>query len=370
MTETPRLDCRHYIGDRPCAFGGPCDMTCEDYAPFGTRILVVKLAAAGDVLRSTAVLPGLRSVHGNAHITWVTESPAVPLLLNHPHIDRLSLFGFDAWLELGRVSFDLVVCLDKDPRAAAFADSMKARRRLGFGLSEHGTVRPLNEGAAYDHALGLSNEMKFHENELTCPEIVCRIAEVPYDREPYVMTLDEDDVSGAAAFLESLDLRSPLVGLNVGAGAVFARKAWTVEGYAELARRIAAELGGTAVVLGGPDDRRRMEAVLARSEGAAVDGGLHELGEFAALLASLDALVTGDTMALHIAVALGVPVVAIFGPTVPQEIDLFDRGAKVVSDAPCAPCYRRSCDVEPDCMSAVSVDSVFDALLPLVREAA
>jgi heptosyltransferase-2 len=369
MADGPKLDCRHYLGDRPCVYGSTCDDTCGDYAPIGTRVLVVKLAAAGDVLRSTAVLPGLRRALPTAHVTWVTEPAAVPLLQDHPFIDRLIPFGFGAWIELSRVRFDLVICLDKDPRAAAFSDSIPAADRRGFGLSEWGTVRALNDGAEYDLALGLSNERKFHENRSSYPEIVCGVADVPYEREPYVMALREDDAARASAFLASLPLRDPVIGLNVGAGPVFARKAWRTDGYADLSKRIRDALGGTALVLGGPNDRDRMEEVLRLADGTAVDGGLHPLGEFAAVVAQLDALVTGDTMALHIAVALGVPVVAIFGPTVPQEIDLYDRGAKVVSDIVCAPCYRRACDLEPNCMDAVSTDEVFAALEPLVREA-
>jgi len=368
MADGPKLDCRHYIGDRPCAFGGECD-GCEAYSPMGARILVVKLAAAGDVLRSTSILPGLRKAFEPSHITWVTEAPSLPLIGNHPLIDSVLVFGFDTWLTLSGRAFDLVVCLDKDPRAAAFADSMTAARRTGFGLSEWGTVRALNDGAAYDLDLGHSNRRKFHENTLSYPEIACGVADVEYAGEPYIMTLEPDAVDAARRFVDSLELTEPVVGLNVGAGPVFARKAWTVEGYAELARRVRERLGGTALVLGGPDDRDRMKDVLRLAGGTAVDGGLHELSVFAAVVGRLDALVTGDTMALHIAVALGVPVVAIFGPTVPQEIDLFGRGTKVVADIDCAPCYRRSCDIEPGCMDAVTPDAVYEALQGLVAEA-
>jgi len=369
MSDGPKFDCRHYLGDRPCVYGGACE-GCKHYAPMGTRILVVKLAAAGDVLRSTAVLPGLRAAFEPAHVTWVTERPSVTLLRDHPLLDRLATFGFDAWLTLSRQVFDLVVCLDKDPRAAAFAGSMQAKRRSGFGLTEWGTVTALNEGAGYDLALGLSNERKFHENTRSYPAIVCDVAGVEYRREPYIMALAPEDVGRADAFIEALRLAEPVVGLNVGAGPVFARKAWTAAGYAEVSRRIKKELGGSCLVLGGPDDRERMEDVLTLSGGTATDGGLHELGEFAAVVGRLDALVTGDTMALHIAVALGVPTVAIFGPTVPQEIDLYDRGTKIVSGASCAPCYRRSCDIEPSCMDAVGADEVFDALRSLISEEA
>jgi heptosyltransferase-2 len=95
---------------------------------------------------------------------------------------------------------------------------------------------------------------------------------------------------------------------------------------------------------------------------------VHDLLDFSAIVASLDALVTGDTMALHVAIAMGVPVVAIFGPTVPSEIAIYGPGRKVVSSADCAPCYRRSCDVSPSCMDAISVEEVALALEEVLRE--
>jgi heptosyltransferase-2 len=166
----------------------------------------------------------------------------------------------------------------------------------------------------------------------------------------------------AEEFLGRLSPSDPVVGLNVGAGGVFANKAWTPSGYAALARAVREELGGTAVILGGPDDRSRAEQVLELAGGAAVDGGLHEVLDFAAIVGMLDALVTGDTLALHIGVALGVPVVAIFGPSAAQEIELFGGGRKVMSPVDCAPCYRRQCDVSPSCMEAIDTGTVFEAL--------
>ncbi|MBN2564796.1 MAG: glycosyltransferase family 9 protein, partial [Candidatus Eisenbacteria bacterium] len=117
-----------------------------------------------------------------------------------------------------------------------------------------------------------------------------------------------------------------------------------------------------AIVLGGPEDRTRAEEVLALSNGAAVDGGVHDVLDFAAIVGMLDAIVTGDTLAMHIAIALGVPALVVFGPTAPQEIELYGRGVKMTTTLGCAPCYRRSCDVSPSCMEAIDPEAVFASL--------
>lgn len=368
MAGDVKLDCRRYRGDRPCAPRRDC-AGCDAYAPMGTRALVIKLAAPGDVLRSTAILPPLRREHDPAHVTWVTDEAALPLVALNPHIDRTMPFGFETALVLGAQSFDLAVCLDKEPRAAALMRTVRAGRRLGFELSDFGTVRALNEGAAYDLALGLSDELKFRVNTKTYPEVACGVAELAYEGDPCTLTLPEASVERARSFLAALSPREPLVGIVVGAGAVFANKALPPRSCAELAKAVRARLDGSVLVLGGPADRERAEETLRLADGAAVDGDTHGLLDYAALVGLCDAVVTGDTMALHIAVALGVPVVAVFGPTAPQEIDLYGRGRKVIARVDCAPCYRRTCDVSPSCMDSVPVGDVLDALTAVLGAA-
>ncbi len=361
MTDRVRFDCRFYLGDRPCRFRRECE-GCEHYSPMGVRILVVKLAAAGDVLRTTAILPPMKRRFPDSHLTWVSDPSAIPLLALNPYLDRVVPFDFESWLALSAERFDVVVCLDKEPRAAAFATRMDAGERLGFGLSRWGTIEPLNEGAWYDLELGLSDERKFRENDRSHAAIACGVAELPYEGDPYVLVLPESSIDHARGFVERLAPSDPLVGLNVGAGEVFANKSWTTSGFAELARAIDGRLGGTPLVLGGAGDRARAEEILELASGSARDGGVHRLLDFAAIVGTLDALVTGDTMAMHIAIALGVPVVVIFGPTVPQEIELYGGGRKIVASIDCAPCYRRSCDRTPTCMDSIEPETVFTAL--------
>lgn len=368
MRPDVKLDCRHYLGDRPCVWHRVCP-GCDKYAPMGVRVLVIKLAAPGDVLRATAVLPPLRRKHPESHVTWVTDEAAVPLVSLNPCIDRVMGFGFETALVLEAQTFDLAICLDKEPRAGALMRAVKAGRKLGFELSDFGTIRALNDGAGYDLALGLSDDLKFRANTRSYPDIACAVAELPYEGDPYVLALPGDSVERARAFLSALAPRDPVVGLVAGAGAIFANKAWPPGHLADLAKAVRAELGGTPIVLGGDRDRGRMEEILKLAGGAALDGGTHELLDYAALIGLCDVVVTGDTMALHIAVALGVPAVAIFGPTVPQEIELFGHGRKVVSRLDCAPCYRRSCDRSPSCMDAVSVAEVLAALRETLGDA-
>ena len=96
------FDCRYFLGDRPCSWhkqsGVVC--TCDKYEEVEERLLIIKLDAMGDVLRTTALLPPLREVHPRAALTWITRKESVPLLQGNPHIAEVLELGPDAFAHL------------------------------------------------------------------------------------------------------------------------------------------------------------------------------------------------------------------------------------------------------------------------------
>jgi ADP-heptose:LPS heptosyltransferase len=354
-------DCRHFIGDRPCKFRRTCP-GCDRYSPMGTRILIVKLAAIGDVLRTTPLLSGLKRRYPESHITWVVDREALPLLRGNPLLDRLLPFDFASLLPLETETFDLAIGLEKEPRGAALIMKIRAREKKGFGLGPEGNIFPLNPGSEYAFLLGLDDDCKFRKNQKSYPELIFDIADLAYQRDEYSFFLSSEDAALAETFAAANlpDRKIPVVGLNTGAGKVFANKAWTVSGYVKLIRSLKSRLPVFLLLLGGPGERERNREILAACGGMVVDTGCENtLGQFAALVNLCDVVVTGDTTALHLALGLRKEVVALFGPTCHQEIDLYGRGEKVVSAVACAPCYRRTCSVSPNCMEVIKAEDVF-----------
>ena len=352
-------DCRFFEGDRPCIHRRECP-GCDLYEPVGRRVLVLKVAALGDVLRTTPLLGPLR-----AHVTWVVGEAARPLLEGHPRIARLWTPGYETSERLRRERFDLVLSLDKDPYTTSLATAVRADEHRGFGRDDHGSLVPLHPASQYAYDLGLSDELKFQRNTKTYQEIVFELCGLEWKRQEYDVPIADALRERGRTVLEAA-LRGgeagPRVGFNTGAGSVFANKAWTVDAYAELARRLRGE-GCRVALLGGPDERARNAEIARRSEGAAVDTGAdHSLPEFAGLLGACDLVVTGDTLGMHLAIAARVPVVVLFGSTCPQEIELYGRGEKVVTPIECHPCYRKTCDITPSCQDRIGVDVVHAAV--------
>jgi ADP-heptose:LPS heptosyltransferase len=367
-----RLDCRHYRGERPCALGiqGVCPSACRFYAPPGHRILIIKLAALGDVIRTGALLPGLKHAWPNSHITWVTRPNGVCMLANHPLIDRLLPFDAETICHLEHERFDLCLSLDKQPGPAALAMRVDAPDKRGIGLSTYGTVFPLNSACVAYFRLGLDDELKFHHNDKSYQQLIYEAVGLSYRGQEYRLYPGPENRGRAGRLWQTLGIEpnETVVGLNTGAGGVFANKTWPVEKFIALASRLVKHKAWRVVLLGGPPEVELNRCIAAACPGARNPGCDHSELDFAALVERCAVVVTGDTLALHVAIACQVPVVGLFGPTCAQEIDLFGRGTKIPTRLACSPCYRHSCDRSPNCMDEITLEQVLAAVERWVRE--
>lgn len=358
-----RNDCRYFAGEKPCRFRRECD-GCPHFAPFGTRLLILKLGASGDVLRTTALLPALKQRYRETHVTWVVEPVSVPLLQHNPYVDRILLPGLDTLTRLLAERYDVLICLDKVDRATGLASRVDADVKLGFGMSPYGTLTVLNPEAEHALHLGISDELKFRQNRKSYQQLMFEALGLEYRGEEYVLRLAEEDVAWAERQRAELGRgRGPLVGVNTGAGTAFAGKAWPAFRIAEFCRRLWGRTGIRTLLLGGPGEQERNREIERLAAGTAVDTGCdHSLGRFMALVNLCDLLVTGDTMGMHVAIALRKKVVALFGSTCAQEIDLYGRGEKIVAAIDCAPCYRKQCPIGEACMETIPAGRVLESV--------
>lgn len=363
-------DCRYFLGDKPCRFHRECN-GCPHYSPFGKRILIIKLAAMGDVLRTTPLLRGLRDMNPVCHITWLTEPNAVPILQGISEIDRLLPYTPDSVLQIEMETFDEVYCFDKEFKASALAMKIRAERKVGFGMGPMGSILCLNKESEYTYELGINDPLKFRINTKTYPELVFECAGIPYNPpQEYILPDLSTEIGSAGTRLQALGIRPGdlKIGLNTGAGDVFATKKWTEAGYIQLTDRLTKELGAKVMLLGGPGEVERNCRIAAATENRAVNtGNKNPIREFAGIVGNCTLMVTGDTLAMHIAIGLKVPVLVILGPTCHQEIELYGRGEKIVSEFECSPCYLRACPKSVTCMDATKVDEVFKSVAALIQ---
>jgi len=363
-----RLDCVYYLGEKPCKFKSMCE-GCGDYRSMGVRILILKHAAMGDVLRTTPILHGLKRKYPHSHITWVTDPAVADLLRYNPFVNTLLLYDVSTLARLAVEEFDVIISLDKEPRVAALAMTTKAHEKLGAGLSPFGTVYPLTADEEYYFSLGLSDEIKFFQNRKSYQELIFDALKLDYQKDDYVLEVPEKFLEFGSKKLDSLGIarNDMVIGLNTGAGGVFANKDWTTDGYVSLIDRLTHERHIKVVLLGGKAEKEKNREIISRSKGKAVDtGSENSLLEFSGIINGCDVVVTGDTLGMHIAIALKKQVLVIFGSTCSQEIELYGRGEKITPKVDCAPCYKRICEKEVTCMASITVDEVYDAVKRLM----
>ena len=363
-------DCRYYDGRRPCQQNRLCS-NCTAYAPYVGRICVIKLGALGDVIRTLCILPEVRRRWPEAQVTWVSSPAGERLIRGHPQVDRALGFSSISALVLAQEHFDTVICLDKEAEPCALAMALQADRRLGVGLSVHGTPVPLDRHAEYYMHLGLCDELKFEHNRKSYPQLVYEALGWTYRGERYELQVTAHAVEGIRQHLvaRQWDPDRPTLGVNVGAGTRFANKMWPAERVVEFICHIRATRPSLQVVLlGGLNERGTVDRILAGLTragvvGDVIDGGTdHDERHFVALIDACEVVFSGDTMAMHAAIALGTPAVGLFAPTCEQEIDVFGRGRKLVAAVPCSPCYRQVCDNGNVCVEGVSIAEAAEAV--------
>src|ERR1700741_2383290 len=157
------LDCRYFRGDLPCKphkqHGVHCvDDTgkdCQYYDPTNKKILIIKLGAIGDVIRTTPLLHKLKEVNPRAEIWWLTLSPDV---LPRKWIDVVLSFTPQSVVTLRATHFDTIYCLDKDKEACALNLTLSADVKKGYTL-ENGKCVPINHDAEHKYLTGVFDDI-------------------------------------------------------------------------------------------------------------------------------------------------------------------------------------------------------------------
>ncbi|WP_447973287.1 putative lipopolysaccharide heptosyltransferase III [Nitrospira sp. Kam-Ns4a] len=335
------------------------------------NILIIKLRYIGDVLLATPVLRALRDGFPATRLTMLVNRGTEDVLRHNPDLDDVLVVErgrLGAQLrfarDLRRRRFDVVVDLTDADRSALLARLTGAPIRIGFneerrwrGLLYTAVVpeRPATEHRV-DHDLAALRLLGLAPK--TAP-LVLRTA--PGDDEAAGRILAEAGVPP--------DGSQPLVLFQPGARYWF--KAWPVERFAELADRLAERCGCRVLIGGSAADRPTAEAIRARARSApAVLAGRTTLLELVAVLKRCALFVGNDNGPMHMAAALGIPVVALFGPSDPAVWGPRGNRAEVLyKGLDCRRCFHPSCvRGEESCMKLISVDEVFAAATKLLGQ--
>lgn len=366
-----------------------CD-GCPHYATAGVRILIIKLAALGDVLRTTVILPGIKQQFPDSTITWLTAPGAADLVKGNPLIDELWSLDAEVALRLAVREFDVVFSPDADPHAAVIAAAAKSPEKRGLFLHPRGHVLPANVGAETWFEMGAFDQVK-KANQRTYQSLIYQTLKLDYRRQELSLVLRDDERAWARTYLTEGEGRqscgpetdvdasgnsgetlpagrrqhadAPVVGLNLGGGGRWKKKQWKPHHFETFARRLIAETGARLLLIGGRQEAGLLNDLQSKLPAGVLSSGPdRSLRETASLIGQCAVVVTGDSLALHIASALRVPTVVLLGPTSAAELELYDRGEHVIAPIGCVNCYLTDCSIDPDCMQLIQPKVVLEAV--------
>ncbi|MCA8961797.1 MAG: glycosyltransferase family 9 protein, partial [Planctomycetes bacterium] len=263
-----------------------------------------------------------------AHVTWLVDEKALPLLEGNPHIDRLLTYDLTSVLQLQRERFDTVVNFEKVPGVCALADSVQAWRRFGFRFDEE-----TGEAKAYDRceqAFTLCCDRDAKKNHAEpWQKILLESIGAEWNEQPYILGYRPRSA-------EQFD-----IGLNHAVGSKWPTKAWPTEYWTALEQEL-----------------------LERGQTLSWQQGFDDLYDYIEWIQSCRTIITGDSLGLHIALALGKNVVVLYGPTNSNETFLYGRGIGIYPQGyDCAPCFSPECTHRLHCLRTISPKRVAQTAL-------
>jgi heptosyltransferase-2 len=325
-------------------------------------ILVVRYSALGDVVLATSILEPLRARFPRARIEWVTDALYAPLLEGLPEVaavHRLAREGPSSALGLAsqlRGRFDVAIDLQHKVRSAAIARSaaplraaFRRRTALGAVLSVFGSDPPL---------------VRAHQTRLYAEALAPLGA---FEPGRLKISLSAQARVLAADALEGV--RGPAVA--IAPGARWGTKRWPAERFAAVADALAAE-GCEIVLCGGPSDRDAFAAFRAATRArVAADLSFLPIDALAAAIARVGLLVACDSGPVHLATAVGTPVLALFGPTSTARWGPPAPGRALALGLACAPCSNHGGDYCPEghhrCLADLAPEAVLAAAREMIR---
>ena len=363
-------DCIYFPLDRPCVYqknkNAKCP-NCRYYTPVNKisnikKILIIKLGAMGDVLRTTFILEGLKEKYKNVSIDWLVEEKNKDTLTGNKFIKNIIINDSKVFSFLTSNKYNIVINLDLAPESLAFATLAMADKKIGYWLDENRKIKTSNKYAKKWLLTSAYDTLK-KQNKHTYQYWMAKIAELPKDNYEIIVPISQQ-AKQKAKNLNISKNNKKIIGINPSSSKRWKMKKWNLDKFIKVTK-ILSDKGYTILLLGGKEDEFEINKILSKKIKNVYSTGLdNSVQEFFAIINLCDIIICGDTMAMHAALGLKKKVVAIFGPTSSNEIEIYNRGIKVTPKT-CSCCYRQECSKKITCMDEISVEEVLAAIYNL-----
>ncbi len=333
------------------------------------RVLVVRLSALGDVVRTVPAVCALARGMPGVEITWVTQGTPAAMLASQPFLSDVVVYPRSLWgmrdfvKQLRRKRYEIVLDFHGVAKSALVVLLARAERKVGFGK---GGSKEMSR-FFYDEEVPYPCKMSRYERNM----MLVKYLGVSGECSPPFLEIPPEVRMNVSGFLEGVAAED-LVAVHPGTSERAAFKRWMPDRYARLLDELH-EMKGTIGMLlwGSASEKEMVERISSFASSPVVlapptPTPLH----VAALLEGARLYVGPDSAAAHLATLMGTPVVVVMGPTDPVENEPgpYSPHAVVRKDVGCNPCRNRRCS-KPVCMEAVEVEDVVNAAVRLLENA-
>ncbi len=344
------------------------------------RILVRGPNWVGDAVMCTPAMQGIRQTFPSAEISLLARPAVANLLRGHSSVDRTIVYEhqdqhagclgtFRLAKTLKALAFDVAVLFPNAFDAALLTFLARIPRRYGYATDGRSLL--LTDAVSLPPQAKTLHQVRYYEELIRplCPT---------YSSKPPVLTVSEDDESQAAKLFtaNAVSEACVLVGLNPGSMYGEAKR-WLPERFAEAADQVVESLATKeksaavrVVIVGAPGEEGLGHQIAGLMQThPAVLSGQTSLGVLKAVIKRCRLFLTNDTGPMHIASALGIPVIAVFGPTDHTTTSPFVSGHVVVrTPVNCSPCLLRECPIDHRCMTGVTVEQVVQGTQQVLKD--
>jgi len=301
------------------------------------RILIIKLGysetldsmlslttSLGDVLRTTVILHFFK----NDRVDWLVDEQASPLLAGNKFISTVWSYNPAVFDALRMISYDTVINFEKMPEICRFASSLHTKRFIGFLYNGSGyEVRGPGTRGAATRLIKMSSDLALKRQNRDCwQKILCAAIGKKWAGEGYVLGYEPKS---------SIECD---VGFNWATSSKWMNKSWPMSHW------------------------KKLEKLLGGHYSVSWQRGLNSLCEYIDWINSCRIIVTSDSLGLHLCLALGKNVIALFGPTSVREVHMYKTGIALSPDSPydCVPCCKPVCAKEKQCMEYITPERVYE----------
>ena len=308
---------------------------CKFSSPYGKKILIIKLGALGDVIRTTPILEAIKEKYPESLIYWLIEDKygeGKELLENNPYIDKILVYNTENVLRIQQEKFDILFSLEISTPGTLLANLVNAKEKFGYYFNNRATSCYNKEAEEYLETAFLTH-IKL-KNRKTYQQLIFQACCLNYKKQELIFQLSPaSDYAEEFKKQNNLKDKDKIIGINFGSGKRWPSKAIGNKTLIELVKKLKEKY--KIILLAGPDEEDKLKEILEilKTENIPIiaNNPKNSLSEFASIINLCDKIITTDSLTLHLSIALKKPSIALFFSTPAWEIETYDYAEKISS---------------------------------------